>query len=655
MANSIQISVLANVQNAANGINNINGQLSSMGQSVGRVTSLAKTMVTGFLALGAIKAVGGFLGDSITAASDLNETVSKSNTIFGEAAGAVNAWASTSATSVGLSKAAALDAASGFGNMFSQLGFTSGAAADLSTKTVQMAADLGSFNNLPTADVADKISGALRGEYDSLQALIPNINGARVEQEAMAATGKTNADQLTAQEKAAATLAIVQRDGAAAMGDFARTSDGLANQQKILQAKFEDVKTVVGSALLPIMTSLAALFLDKVVPAATAAGQWFGDVLVPKLKELGATVSATVLPVLQSMGAFFLGTIVPALQSAAGFIAQNSTAFTTLGIVLGTLYAGFVIYNTAMSAWAALTRGYAAVQLAFNAIMAINPFVLIIIGLTALVAGLVYAYKNSETFRNIVNGVWESVKGVVSGVLGWFTGTLLPGIVNVYNSIKNGVQTVLSIYISVWASIISTVASVPGRITGFFSGIVGFFTGLWSNVKDGAVTGFNNVVSFVAGIPGRILSALGSLGGLLTGAGKSVIDGFLNGITSAFGKVKDKLTSLTNLLPDWKGPAEKDAVILRGAGKLVIGGFINGLESQYGNVQKSLGGLTDNLSSGFSGELAIAGSSTGGSGTTNLNITVNAGAGADGVEIGRQLVGYIKQFVNVNGSQVAYL
>ena len=46
----------------------------------------------------------------------------------------------------------------------------------------------------------------------------------------MAATGKTVASELTAAEKATAVMAIVTADGARAMGDFSRTSDGAANQ-----------------------------------------------------------------------------------------------------------------------------------------------------------------------------------------------------------------------------------------------------------------------------------------------------------------------------------------------------------------------------------------------------------------------------------------
>lgn len=218
-----------------------------------------------------------YLVDAVSSASDLGETVSKSNNIFGQNAKVIEDWAETAATSAGLSKQAALEAASGFGNMFTQLGFAGETAAAMSIDVVQLSADLGSFNNLPTADVADKISAAFRGEYDSLQALIPNINAARVEQEALAATGKTAAAELTAQEKAAAVLAIVHRDGANAANDFAETSDGLANSQKILQAELENVKTEIGTALLPVVTDLFHVFAETGLPIVKELAAWFTE------------------------------------------------------------------------------------------------------------------------------------------------------------------------------------------------------------------------------------------------------------------------------------------------------------------------------------------------------------------------------------------
>jgi cell wall-associated NlpC family hydrolase len=216
-------------------------------------------LMAGTVALGVKSVIG--------AASDLNETLNKSNVIFGDNAQQVSRWADNAAKNFGLSKAAALDAASGLGNMFQQLGFVGDQAASMSTDVVKLAADLGSFNNLETGDVLERIQAAFRGEYDSLQLLIPNINAARVEQEAMAETGKKNADQLTAQEKAAATLAIVQKDGAAAQNDFAETSTGLANSTKIAAAEFEDLKTRIGQDLLPVAQNAMHFFSTTAIPA----------------------------------------------------------------------------------------------------------------------------------------------------------------------------------------------------------------------------------------------------------------------------------------------------------------------------------------------------------------------------------------------------
>lgn len=237
------------------------------------ISGLHKMIASVFAAGIAIKGaqqVVGFLKSATSMASDLNETANKSNVIFGKNAGAVNAWAKNAANAFGLSSQSALDAASSFGNMFLQLGIGQKTAVKMSTGVVKLAADLGSFNNLPTADVLDRIQAALRGEYDSLQKVIPNINAARVEQEALNATHKKNVKDLTAADKATAVYAIVARDGARAAGDFAKTSGGLANQQKILSAQFGNLKAAIGTALLPVVVSFVKVLTGQVLPALQA-------------------------------------------------------------------------------------------------------------------------------------------------------------------------------------------------------------------------------------------------------------------------------------------------------------------------------------------------------------------------------------------------
>lgn len=351
------------------------------GQAMGtRMGAGIKSLVGPAIAAVGAAGVVSFFKDSIGAASDLAETVNKSNTIFGDNAAQINKWATGAAVNMGLSKAAALEAAAGFGNMFSQLGFAGDQAATMSTDVVQLAADLGSFNNLPTADVADMMSAAFRGEYDSLQRLIPNINAARVEQEALAMTGKTAASELTAQEKAAATLAIVQRDGAAAAGDYAKTSDDLANSSKTASATFDDMKAALGDRLLPVVTEIMTYVRDTGLPALEDFGAWFED-------NKG------------KVGAF------------AGAVGALTAVMIAHGIAMNVNAAGGVLaYLATLGPVRLATAAWAAVQWLLNAAMTANPIGIVIAVIAALVAGIILAYKNSETFRTIVQGLWAAIK-----------------------------------------------------------------------------------------------------------------------------------------------------------------------------------------------------------------------------------------------------
>ncbi|ONI83502.1 hypothetical protein ALI22I_33965 [Saccharothrix sp. ALI-22-I] len=117
----------------------------------------------------------------------------------------------------------------------------------------------------------------------------------------------------------------------------------------------------------------------------------------------------------------------------------------------------------------------------------------------------------------------------------------------------------------------------------------------WRSIQDTVRDGVQGVIDWVKGIPGRIVESLGDPGRILVEAGKKVIDGFLSGIRNAFQRVKDTLSELTSLLPDWKGPASRDRTILFGAGRLVVDGFIDGLESRYDAVRASLKGLTEDV------------------------------------------------------------
>ena len=280
---------------------------------LGQASQVAGAAILTGLAVGLVK--------STEAASNLEETVNKTTVLFGSSADTMQQWAAEAASNLGLSKQAALEAASGFGDMFQQLGYGQSEAANMSQSVVKLAADLGSFNNIPTAEVSEMIAAGFRGEYDSLQRLIPNINAARVEKEALAMTGKSVASGLTAQEKAAATLAIITKDGARANDDFKRTSGSLANSQKIATAEFENSKAALGESLLPAMTKASQIV----------------STLLGGFNALPAPVKTLAIVVTAAAGAFlFLAPkIAAAKASLAGFgisagSAGKSAAFATL-------------------------------------------------------------------------------------------------------------------------------------------------------------------------------------------------------------------------------------------------------------------------------------------------------------------------------------
>ncbi len=200
------------------------------------------------------------------AASNLNEQTSKSAVVFGKSQDAIVEWSKTSSTALGLAQDQAIQAAAGFGALLRPLGETEEAAAANSQRLTQLAADLASFSNTSVADALQALSSGLVGEIEPLRRYGVVLSEAAVQQKALVQTGKDSVSQLTAQEKVAARLGIIFDSTGQAQGDFARTSDSLANQQRTLQANLRDLAATIGKGLNPAILDLTSN-LNK----------WFGN------------------------------------------------------------------------------------------------------------------------------------------------------------------------------------------------------------------------------------------------------------------------------------------------------------------------------------------------------------------------------------------
>lgn len=203
------------------------------------------------VAVGSLAAGVAVAKELVDAASNVTEAQNKVNEVFDSSAGKVREWAQEADQSAGLSERAALDAAGSFGNMFAQLGIGRERAGDMSIAISELAADFASFHNADISEVIIAQQAAFRGEYDAVQRFVPTINAAAVEQKALEMGLASTTKEISAQDKALAAYQLMIDDAGDAMGDFDRTSDGLANQQRILAAQWENVTAKLGTALLP--------------------------------------------------------------------------------------------------------------------------------------------------------------------------------------------------------------------------------------------------------------------------------------------------------------------------------------------------------------------------------------------------------------------
>ena len=222
-----------------------------------RTQRLGRALKVG-LAAGAVAggvAITRFASQSVTAASDLEEAFTKAQQVFGDATDEVVKFTDTSVTDLGLSRQAALEAVGTFGNLATSFGIGQGKAAEMSTTLTTLAADLASFNNTSVEDAINALRSGLSGETEPLKRYGIVLQDTRLRAEALAMGLEVTKGALDPLTKSQAAYSLILKDSKNAQGDFARTSDGLANTQRILTAAVDDAKAEVGVGLVSAIQS----------------------------------------------------------------------------------------------------------------------------------------------------------------------------------------------------------------------------------------------------------------------------------------------------------------------------------------------------------------------------------------------------------------
>jgi hypothetical protein len=262
---------------------------------------------------------------AIKSGSDAEEASSKFNTVFKSIQKTANDAADDLSKSFGLSANASKELLGDTGDLLTGFGFTQESALSLSKQVNELAVDLASFTNFSggAEGASSALTKALLGERDSVKALGISILEEDVKKQVAINTAKGFTFATERQAKAQATLDIAIEQSTNAIGDYSRTSDGFANQQRRLGAVLEDIAASIGAILLPIATELTSVV--------RALAERFSN-LSPEAKKsivIFAGIAIAIGPLLLALGS--ITTILPII--GAGFIALTGP----IGIALSAI------------------------------------------------------------------------------------------------------------------------------------------------------------------------------------------------------------------------------------------------------------------------------------------------------------------------------
>lgn len=322
--------------------------------------------------------------------------------------------------------------------------------------------------------------------------------------------------------------------------------------------------------------------------AASPAQEW--DSL---MRTLTVTVGQALVPVLQIVGDI--------LQEHPGLIAAVAPVVLAVAAALGI---------------------WAAAQWAVNSALLANPYTWIILGIVALVASILVIATKTTWFQDI----WHAAMDGIASAWGWIKGLLDDGFAALTWLFNNwpGPQLI----IAHWDRIMQTIGAATAWVTrtvesgsravtsavSWLGALPGMVAGYFQDAAAAASQKTADLIALARGIPGRVVDAVGDLGGLLVGAGQSIIEGLIDGITGTLDSLRDKLGSVTSMIPDWKGPMDVDMRLLTPSGEAIMAGLMDGIDAQQPALHRQLQGITTtipgNVNTGVSQAAAAGGQGT---------------------------------------------
>ena len=381
MAEVRQLDLILNLKDqATKELAGFSGKLESM-QPAFQKMALAGTA--------AFIAIGAGIGKTVKDAVNLGESVNAVQVVFKDGAKQILDFGKNAATSVGLANAEFNQMATNTGALLSDTGKPMSEVSDLTIELTKRASDMASVFNTDVSLAMSAINQAIRGETEAIRNFNSDVTDASIEQFALSQGINKSVSEMTFQEKKLLRVQKIMHDTAVTAGDFANTSESLANKQRVLSSTFTDISSTIGAAFLPVLTDI----LKTVEPIIKQTAEWIKA--NPELTK----------------------NILLAGMAVAGLVAVVGT----LGLLLLPFIAGF--------------------GLLFSLIT------LIVIAIAALIAIGVLLWKNWDTIKEKGISAWNALATAIGNVWTGIKNTIATGInvlIGLFNNFiekVNGIKT----------------------------------------------------------------------------------------------------------------------------------------------------------------------------------------------------------------------